>query len=245
MSCQAVANNLEQEIAIAPGEVKQPISVLNGKFCEELAHLHLFPSCRYDYQIEREIPLSPSEYFNRRLLHYRQKFAADSDYIFFAHSLLQKVQLSSQINTAMKKVISNNLTARMSSKKFKQRVKELIAKNKGFSFMSSIKGTPTQWKTFLHQVLGMVKQLGTPTFFLTLSCADLRWNELMISIIFKLNDIDLADEDIDKLSYHERCDTLNKHSVLVARHFQYRVEMFLKLLLLMVHLGRLNIMQFE
>ena len=73
----------------------------------------------------------------------------------------------------------------------------------------------------------MVKQFGTPTFFLTLSCADLRWNE-PISIIFKLNGIDIADEDIDRLPYHERCDTLNKNSVLVARHFQLSVEMFFK-----------------
>ena len=149
---------LEQEITIAPGEGKQPISVLNEKFCEELAHPHLFPSGRYGYQIEREIPLSPSIYFNRRLLHYSQRFAADSDYIFFAHSVLQKIQLSSQINIAMKKVISNHLTAGMFSKNFKQRVKELTAKDKTFSFMSSIKGTPAYSKTFLHPVLAMVKQ---------------------------------------------------------------------------------------
>ena len=73
----------------------------------------------------------------------------------------------------------------------------------------------------------MVKQLGTPTFFLTLSCAALQWNEL-ISIIFKLNGIDIVDGDIDRLSYHGRCDTFNKNSVLVARHFQFRVEMFFK-----------------
>ena len=73
----------------------------------------------------------------------------------------------------MKKVILNNLAAVMLSKKFKQRVKKLIAKDKAFSFMSSIKGTPAYWKKFLHQVLPMVKQFGTPTFFLSLSCADL------------------------------------------------------------------------
>ena len=61
---------LEQKIIIAPGEGKQPISVLNEKFCEESAHPHLFPPGRYGYQIEREIPLSPSKYFNQRLLHY-------------------------------------------------------------------------------------------------------------------------------------------------------------------------------
>ena len=59
--------------------------------------------------------------------------------------------------------------------------------------MSSIKGTPAYWKKFLQQVLAMLKQLGTTIFFLTFSCADLRWNEL-ISIIFKLIGIDIAEE---------------------------------------------------
>ena len=88
--------------------------------------------------------------------------------------------------------------------------------------MSSIRGTLAYWEKFLHQVLAIVEQLVTPIFFLTLPCADLWWNEL-ISIIFKLNGVDIAVEDIDRLSYHERCDTLNKNPVLVARHFQYRV----------------------
>ena len=103
--------------------------------------------------------------------------------------------------------------------------------------MSSIKGTPAYLKKILHQVLAMVKQLGTPTFFLTLSCSELRWNEL-ISIIFKLNVIDIADEDIDRLSYHERCDTLNKNPILVVRHFQYRAEMFFKVIVLDGPLGK-------
>ena len=30
------------------------------------------------------------------------------------------------------------------------------------------------WKQLLYDVLAMVKQLGIPTYFLTLSCADLR-----------------------------------------------------------------------
>ena len=101
----------------------------------------------------------------------------------------------------------------MLSKSFKQRIKELIAKDKAFSFMSSIKGTPAYWKKVLHQILAMVKQLGTLKFFMTLSRADLQWNEL-ISIIFKLNGINIADKDIDRLSCHERCDTLNKNPVL-------------------------------
>ena len=62
-------------------------------------------------------------------------------------------------------------------------------------------------------------------------CADLRWNEL-ISIIFKLNRVDISDEEVDEMTYHERCDTLNKNPVLVARHFQYRAERFFKIIVL-------------
>ena len=52
--------------------------------------------------------------------------------------------------------------------------------------MNNIKGTPVYWKRFLLEVLAMVKQLGLSTFFMTLSRADLRWDEL-VSIISKLN----------------------------------------------------------
>ena len=83
---------LEQETTIAPIAL---ISVLNDKFCEELAHPHLYFSGWYGYETVREIPLSSTKYFNQRLLHYSQKFAAYSDYIFFAHLVLQKVQFSS------------------------------------------------------------------------------------------------------------------------------------------------------
>ena len=72
---------------------------------------------------------------------------------------------------------------------------------------------------------------------MTLSCADLRWNEL-IGIISKLNSLNLSDNDINNMSYQERCDTLNKNPVLVARHFQYRVEIFLKVIVLNGPLGK-------
>ena len=77
------------------------------------------------------------------------------------------------------------MTAGISSNNFSETVQALVAKDKAYRFMNSIKGTPAYWEKFLHEVLAMVKQLGLPTFFMTLSCADLRWNELM-SIIFVL-----------------------------------------------------------
>ena len=127
----------------------------------------------------------------------------------------------------------HHVTAGMLSSNFSDTVKAFIAKDEGYII---IKGS-AYWKKFLCQVLAMVKQLGLPTFFMTLSCADLRWNEL-ISIISKRES--LSDEQINNMSYFERCSYLNLNPVLLARHFQYRVEVFFKVIVVNGPLGKVT-----
>ena len=95
--------------------------------------------------------------------------------------------------------------------------------------MNSIKGTAAYWKTFLNEFLVMVKRLGLPTLNLTLFCADLRWNEL-VSLVFKIiiNNLNLSEEEVQNLPYQERCKFFNMNPVLVAWHFQFRVDVFFK-----------------
>ena len=214
-------------ISIAPGEDSGPLPFSHDLFCEELSHPHLFPLEKFGFQIKRHTPLSSTRYFNQRLLNYTQKFSSDSDNLFFAHKIMQSVNLNNQINIAMRKVASNNLTAGMLCSNFKEKVKGFIASDQAFTFMSGIKGAPAYWKKFSFDVLAMVRLLGCPTFFMTLSSADLRWNEL-VSIISDISKLQLSEEDIAKMSYQDRCNLLNSNLVLVARHFQYRVEILFK-----------------
>ena len=74
-------------------------------------------------------------------------------------------------------------------------------------------------------------------YFLTFSCAYLRWNKF-ISIISKVNKLNLSEEEGQSLSYQERCKLFNMNPVLVARHFQYRVEVFFKEILVDGPLGK-------
>ena len=66
-----------------------------------------------------------------------------------------------------------------------------------------------------------------PNLFLTLSCADLRWNEL-VEIISKLNSLGLTKENVEGLNYFERCNILNSNAVLLARHFNTELKSFSK-----------------
>ena len=165
--------------------------------------------------------MTPTKYFNQRLLNFSQRFASNADYIVFAHYIVQQLNLYNQINIATKKV-KGNITAGQLQNNFKQTVRSFICEDQGYLFMNSIKGTPAYWKHFFYDVLALVKQLGSPTFFLTLSCADLRWEELLI-IIAKLNNMQL---DLNNVDYYRMCHILNQNPVLTARHFQYRVEVF-------------------
>ena len=54
----------------------------------------------------------------------------------------------------------------------------------------------------------MVRQLGLPTFFMTLSCADLKWNEL-IATIAQLKGEKLSSDFINGMDFFERCTYLN------------------------------------
>ena len=232
---QPVSN--DECINIAPDEGKQPKSVLSDEFCEELDHPYLFPTGKFGHKVKGNVTLSPVKYFNQPLLNYIQKFTSDSDYIFLVHSVLQQIALQSQINVTVRKVTSASLNAGVINKDFKQFVQQSVASDQAYTFMSSIKGTPAYWKKFISECLAMVRQLGVSSFFLTLSCVDLRWDEL-VSIISKLNFSDLNPADVSNLSYYNRCDILNSNPVLVARHFQYRVEHFLKLLIANGPLGK-------
>ena len=226
-------------ITIAPGENKEPLPIICDKDCKMLAHPHLFPTGKFGLSEYRDVKLTHTKYFNQRLLNYTQRFASDSDYIFFANFVSQQTNLRNQMNIAMRKVSGKNISAGMLSSNFKETVKNFVVNEEAYTFMNSVKGSAAYWKNMLSDVLAMVKQLGIPSFFMTLSCADLRWDELPY-IISKLNGLELSDEEIIALPYFERCELLNSNPVLLARHFQYRVEVFYKEIVINGPLGKVK-----
>ena len=98
----------------------------------------------------------------------------------FGRSVYEQHHLRSSINFAMYKIKLGKVTTGTVKSNFKRTIERLFASDNAFSFMSSAKGASAYWKQFLYDVLTMVnKQLGIPTYFLTLSCTDLRWEELL------------------------------------------------------------------
>jgi hypothetical protein len=171
------------------------------------------------------VKVSPIKYFNARLLHYSGKFATNPEYLFFAQFIMEQ-KVSDSINIALKKVHGQSIAASQ-VKSNTQNFQNLLLQDQAYLFLRQIPGSPPYWQKFMYEVVAMVEQLGIPTWFLTLSCADLRWPELF-QIIAKTKGNNITDEEVECLSYHERRPMLNLNPVIVAKHFQYRVETFFR-----------------
>ena len=94
----------DNNVIMAPGQGKTPVSVLNDDHCEKLAFPYFFPTGKFGYKVKHEMPISPVKYFNQLLLNFRQSFTSDPHYIFFARSVVEQHHLRSSINISQHKV---------------------------------------------------------------------------------------------------------------------------------------------
>ncbi|KAK3931895.1 ATP-dependent DNA helicase [Frankliniella fusca] len=106
-------------------------------------------------------------------------------------------------------------------------LKELISENpntmKQIMYQASnIKGSKAYWNARSHELQDMVEQIGLPTVFITLSCADGHWEDL-----YKL----MTHKDILSLSPRERRQLVQDNPHIVDAFFDYRVNVLINKLL--------------
>ena len=55
-----------------------------------------------------------------------------------------------------------------------------------FSMFAQIKGTPKYWQKARNELIAKVKVLGPFHVFFTLSCAEMRWSEIFVTILRRM-----------------------------------------------------------
>ena len=153
------------------------------------------------------------------------------EYLFLAQFVVEQKKVLDSISIALRKSRGNSLTASEIRNMNTSHLRNLIFSDQAYIFMKNIKGSPAYWQRFMYDVLAMIKQLGPPSWWMTFSCADLRWNEIY-KILSKLQGKELTDQEIDLMTYNEKCKMLNSNPVVVVKHFQYRLETLFKEVLL-------------
>ena len=104
-------------------------------------------------------------------------------------------------------------------------LQQLIRTEQAYKFLKNIRDSPAYWQSELYDVLAMLRSLGIPTFFLTLSAADLHWPE-MIQAIGSVCGMDIPTDVVSKMTVTDKSWFLRQNSLMGVRKFHGRVESF-------------------
>lgn len=94
------------------------------------------------------------------------------------------------------------------------------------------------WESQKRKILNMIKEMGNPTAFVTLSAADLYWTDLIIYLksyvhnllSFQHNSLSgerISAQDVQRMTHNERQKLLNENQVLAAQYFVKRLNIFM------------------
>ena len=226
--------DVDKILNIAPNENKRPIHILMDESFEEMAFPHLLPTGKFGWKYERPLKLTPKKYFQRRLLDADPRFAQDIEYLFVAQTVVEIKQIQDSMSIALKKAYHASpageaLTAGVV--RDSNSLKQFILKDQAYRYLQPIRGSPPYWQRVQYKLLAAIKQYGIFTWFFTLSAADLRWHDTIQEIAAQQGET-ISDEEIDVLTWEDKCKRLRSNPVSAARHFQYRLDCFMRDLIL-------------
>ncbi|XP_071963825.1 uncharacterized protein [Antedon mediterranea] len=214
-------------ICCAPCENNSPIALLSNKSNEAKSFPVLFPTGQPTFHDTRDVKITLGRYFHNRLMHIDNRFAQNTEYIFYAQSLYELQQILSSISIALRKGSSKKddfSKVTVSDLKNVAKIEEILKSDRGYKFLKQIRGTPPYWQATQKDIIAMVRQIGKPTFFLSFSSADFRWKEIMTTLLNQSGD----QRNIEELEWADKCNLLKSNPVTVARMFDKRFHTFLK-----------------
>ena len=131
-----------------------------------------YPTGRYGLIAERKNRLTVRKYFNQRLLDADGRFARDVKYLLTAQYAVESKQVSDDASIAMRQTRGRLHRGQMltaGAVRNQQMMSEMIQKDYAYRFLKNVRGSPAYFQRVMYDVLGMIRQLGIPTWFLTLS----------------------------------------------------------------------------
>ncbi|XP_041482326.1 uncharacterized protein LOC121429412 [Lytechinus variegatus] len=221
----------DEIICCAPCEGKTPIRLLQDETNEAKCFPVLFPQGQPTYHDKRDQKLTLGRYLHNRLMHVDNRFAQNTDYIFYAQYSYEIQQVLSQVSIALRQSRSkkdNSSSIKASDLKCAEKIQNILKSDRGYKFLKQIRGTPPYWQKTQKDILAMVRQLGKPTWFASFSCADMRWPEMINTLLRQQGDSRKPSE----LDWAEKCNLIRSNPVTVARMYDKRFNTFLKKVIL-------------
>ncbi|XP_049447557.1 uncharacterized protein LOC125898007 [Epinephelus fuscoguttatus] len=134
-------------------------------------------------------------------------------------------QVVSNVSIALRKGKGGQRSYKVSDiLKDEDSLKQMLEFDEDYRFLKPIRGTIAFWQGAQHDLLACVRQLGVPTWFCSYSSADMRWTNLLYSILKKEGQT----ATVEDLEWADICNLLHRNPVTAARMFDFRWHCFLR-----------------
>ena len=219
-------------LSVAPGEGQRPLSTYRDPHSEYLAFPTIFCGQKRIDNSERHTPVYYSDICKWELRCVDRRVALHVPNIFYKMKKLQTDQVCSKVHLAVRrcKTKGKGYTAGYILKD--NMGESLVRLDEGYRIFKTIRNSPQYWENQKKEVFAMIRQLGIPTFFISLSANDLHWSELIITL-GKLVDKQDYTEAVasNTLSWQTRSRLVQSDPVTCVRHFDHRVSQFIQTIL--------------
>ena len=222
-------------LIMAPGEGKIPV------FKEPLAEYLVFPT-KFCGQTrpsnsDQKCYVHTSDIFKAELKHPDKRVWSDPANIFWKAKHLQIQKFASRVTLALRHVVGSrkqNITAeRLLDKEQRE---DIHRQDDGYHIYKDIPNTPPYFEKLGKELCAMVRQLGNPTIFISLSSADTSWVPLQQALGLLLDEVMYSDNFIkEEMTFEQKCQQVSSHPAACSRYFHHRVQKFFKYIIMGPH----------
>ena len=217
-------------LCIAPGEGQRPI------FTDCDTEYLCFPTI---FCGERRSPnphhkLNKTEIYKYELRSIDQRVANNIPNLFWKTKAKQINQMKQKVSFALRRKQTKGQT--INAQMLLHSKDEIANLNDGYQIFKSIRNTPPYFESKKKDLMAMIRQLGIPTIFFSLSAADTKWIDLLMAIA-KINNANqtpisksyvTSQDELSNLSWADKCDMISRNPTICARFFNNRVRKFIK-----------------
>ena len=219
-----MTENIEKIISFAPGEGNRPLGIFMDKESEFLSFPTIYCGQTRADNKERIIPVHYSTVCKWELRSQDRRVAQSVPNIFYKLKKLQIKQIQNSANISLRKCKTKGKKYTAGDLKSDDNVNKLIQLDEGFRVLKNLRGSPPYFERCKKDLFAMIRQLGNPTWFTSLSAAETRWLHLLKILGRLVDKKDYTDDEIENMTWSEKSNLIQKDPVTCARNFEHMVQ---------------------
>ena len=211
-------------LCIAPAEGQKPI------FTDVDTEYLCFPTifCGKRRNNNKYHKLTKREIFKYKMRSVDRHVSTNIPNIFWKTKHKQINQIHQQVSFALRRNQSKGKKITAKTLLNKDTREKIVKYDDGYRIFKNIRSSPPYFEHKRKDLMAMIRQLGIPTLFISLSAADTKWLELLQSIYKLTNKKNITHEQLEKMPWNEKCNLISKDPGTCALYFNHRVKKFIK-----------------